>query len=90
MTATDVPTDSRTKQKEEGSIANIFSSLSGGTPALPPRFSELKKEIWTDALTQSWREVCDELHGAVEQITERGTDVSSRVRSHSCPSLELT
>ncbi len=73
MTATYAPT--RTKQKGEGSIATVFSSLSGGTPALPPRFSELKKEIWTDALSQSWREVCDELRGVVEQVAERGTDV---------------
>ena len=89
MTATEASTGTRTKQKGEGSIADVFSSLSGGTPALPPRFSDLKKEIWTDSLAQSWREVCDELHGMVEQIAERGTDVL-RVRSHSCPSLALT
>ncbi|KAH8982918.1 DUF1479-domain-containing protein [Lactarius hatsudake] len=74
MTATSASTRT-TRQKEEGSIANVFSSLSGGAPALPPRFSDLKKEIWTDALAQSWREVCDELHGVVEQVAERGADI---------------
>ncbi|KAH9029467.1 DUF1479-domain-containing protein [Lactarius hengduanensis] len=74
MTATSASTRT-TRQKEEGSIATVFSSLSGGAPALPPRFSDLKKEIWTDALAQSWREVCDELHGVVEQVAERGADI---------------
>jgi acyl carrier protein phosphodiesterase len=74
MTAT-YASPTRTRQKEEGSIASVFSSLSGGAPALPPRFSDLKKDIWTDSLSQSWREVCEELHGVVEQIAERGTDV---------------
>lgn len=80
MTATEAPTP-RTKQKGEGTIATVFSSLSGGTTALPPRFSDLKKEIWTDALVQSWREVCDELRGAVEQIAERGADVRAVSRA---------
>lgn len=75
MTATYASPTRSTRQKEEGSIASVFSSLSGDTPALPPRFSDLKKDIWTDCLSQSWREVCDELHGVVEQIAERGTDV---------------
>ena len=74
MTAT-YASPPRTKQKEEGSIASVFSSLSGGTPALPPRFTDLKKDIWADSLSQSWREVCDELRGVVEEIAERGTDV---------------
>ncbi|KAH9012229.1 DUF1479-domain-containing protein [Lactarius deliciosus] len=74
ITATSASTRT-TRQKEEGSIATVFSSLSGGAPALPPRFSDLKKEIWTDALAQSWREVCDELHGVVEQVAERGADI---------------
>ena len=74
MTAT-YANPTRTKQKEEGSIASVFSSLSGGTPALPPRFTDLKKDIWTDSLSQSWREVCDELRGVVEEIAERGNDV---------------
>jgi len=81
MTATYAgPTGTRTRQKEEGSIASVFSSLSGDTPALPPRFSDLKKDIWTDSLSQSWREVCDELRGVVEEIAERGTDIIPSVQ----------
>jgi acyl carrier protein phosphodiesterase len=63
------------KPKEEGSIASVFSSLSGSAPALPTRFADLKKDIWQDSLVQSWREVLDELYGAVEEIAESGIDV---------------
>jgi hypothetical protein len=63
------------KPKKEGTIATVFSSLSGGVTALPPRFADLKKEIWRDTLVQSWREVLDELCVAVEEVAERGVDV---------------
>ena len=61
--------------KEEGSIASVFSSLSGGAPALPTRFSDLKKEIWRDFLVQNWREVLAELKDSVEQVVVRGANV---------------
>jgi hypothetical protein len=62
--------------KEEGSIASVFSSLSAGSdPALPTRFSDLKKEIWRECLVQSWREVLNELEGSIEEVAARGTDV---------------
>ena len=66
------------KPKDEGSIASVFSSLSesGTDPELPTRFADLKKEIWQDALMQSWREVLDELHSSIEEIAERGADVT--------------
>jgi len=66
------------KPKDEGSIASVFSSLSesGTNPELPTRFADLKKEIWQDALMQSWREVLDELHSSIEEIAERGADVT--------------
>jgi hypothetical protein len=63
------------KPKEEGSIASVFTSLSGGAPELPTRFSDLKKEIWRDVLVQSWREVLDELKGSVEKVVARGANV---------------
>ena len=63
------------KPKEEGSIASVFSSISGGGPELPTRFSALKKEIWREALTQSWRDILDELKGSIEEIATRGADV---------------
>jgi acyl carrier protein phosphodiesterase len=63
------------KPKEEGSIASVFSSLSGSDPALPARFSDLKKEIWREFLVKSWREVLDELKISIEQVAQRGADV---------------
>lgn len=63
------------KPKEEGSIASVFSSLSGGAPALPTRFSDLKKEIWKDTLTQSWHDVLNELEISIEKVVARGADV---------------
>ena len=49
--------------------------MSGSDPPLPTRFSALKKEIWRDALTQSWRDVLDELKGSIEEIASRGAEV---------------
>lgn len=63
------------KPKEEGSIASVFSSISGSDPALPTRFSALKKEIWREALTQSWRDVLDELKTSIEEVATRGANV---------------
>jgi hypothetical protein len=63
------------KPKEEGSIASVFTSLSGSAPPLPTRFSDLKKEIWRDVLVQSWREVLDELKGSIEKVVARGANV---------------
>jgi DNA mismatch repair protein MutH len=42
---------------------------------LPTRFSDLKKDIWKEALMQSWREVLDELEGSIEKVVAKGTDV---------------
>jgi len=72
ITHTSTPTR---KPKEEGSIASVFSSLSGSGPELPTRFSDLKKDIWRDALAQSWREVLNELEGSIEKVAARGADV---------------
>ncbi|KAI0260969.1 hypothetical protein BC834DRAFT_925695 [Gloeopeniophorella convolvens] len=69
------------KQKEEGSIASVFTSLSGGAEAaLPARFSELKKSIWNDALVQSWREVVEELRVATKEVAAKGTDIVPSVQ----------
>ncbi|KAH9987943.1 hypothetical protein BJV74DRAFT_840599 [Russula compacta] len=68
------------RPKEEGTIADVFSSLSGSDPALPTRFADLKKTIWKEALTQSWREVLNELDGAIEEIVARGPDIIPSVR----------
>lgn len=65
------------EQKEEGSIASVFTSLSGdAVKALPGRFADLKKEIWKDSLVQSWREVLAELETAVDEVAAKGPAVS--------------
>ncbi|KAI0317605.1 DUF1479-domain-containing protein [Amylostereum chailletii] len=68
------------KPKAEGSIASVFPSLSGiEIPPLPPRFSDLKKEIFSDALVQSWNEVLKELGVATEQVVNEGAKVLPRI-----------
>ena len=73
--ATAAPTPAR-KPKAEGSIADVFTSLSGEiSQPLPARFSDLKKELFTEALVESWREVLAELNVAVEEVAAKGSDV---------------
>jgi len=69
------------EQKEEGSIASIFTSFSASGAAaqvLPDRFTDLKKEIWKDSLTQSWKEILAALETAVDEISSQGGSVSLR------------
>jgi hypothetical protein len=62
--------------KQEGSISSVFTTLtSENASVVPPRFADLKKEIWKDSLIQSWREVLEELEVAVDEISTRGSDV---------------
>lgn len=72
-----IPKATARAPKEEGSIANAFSSLEGQAPiALPERFSALKKEIFKKSLVQSWKEVLTELEIVTEEIIAKGSDVS--------------
>lgn len=70
--------------KEEGTIASVFATLSGGSldDALPPRFSDLKRRILTgtragDAprirahLEKSWRELLPVLASEMTDISTR-------------------
>ncbi|THH21281.1 hypothetical protein EW146_g264 [Bondarzewia mesenterica] len=67
------------KPKAEGSIASVFTTLSGGADTVfPPRFAELKKQIWRDELVESWREVLDSLNEAVEEVATKGADIIPR------------
>ena len=62
--------------KEEGSIASIFTSLTGeGHNPLPKRFSDLKKSLWHEELAESWKQVLKELPGAIEEISSKGPAV---------------
>lgn len=67
----------RRAPKEEGSIAAIFTSLTGEEHSvLPERFTSLKRDIFHEGLVESWREVLAELGPAVEEISTLGSDVS--------------
>jgi len=70
------------RPKDEGSIASIFSSLSGeAAETLPPRFAQLKKELWKESLVQSWRQVVADLREATEEVAAKGSDVGRSVLS---------
>lgn len=63
-------------QKAEGSIADVFTSLTGEkAPPLPPRFADLKNLLWKESLVQSWREVLSELEVAVQRVSQQGGNV---------------
>jgi acyl carrier protein phosphodiesterase len=65
--------------KSEGSIADIFTSLTDEQHnTLPDRFVDLKKELWKDSLVESWREVLEALGPAVEEVAAKGSEVGSR------------
>jgi hypothetical protein len=74
--ATTTQTMSR-KPKGEGSIQDIFTSLgNGASSALPPRFAQLKQDLWNDSLYQSWSELLAELQGATAKVATKGREVS--------------
>jgi len=75
---TTAPGSASRTAKDEGSIADIFTSLTGEEHnALPARFSDLKKELWKDELVESWREVLEALPSAVDEIVAKGSGVGS-------------
>lgn len=62
--------------KGEGSIADIFTSLTGEEHnTLPERFSGLKQELWKDSLVESWRGVLEALPKAIQEIEAKGSEV---------------
>ncbi|KAK2467413.1 hypothetical protein APHAL10511_000648 [Amanita phalloides] len=66
--------------KSEGTIAAIFTSLSGEEGSqLPIRFSDLKKSLWKDELVESWRQLLQELEEKIALINERGTEIIPQV-----------
>lgn len=73
---TDVSSRARRLPKKEGTIADVFS-FSNEEPPLPPRFADLKKEIFSDAIIHSWKEVVNELVLATEEIATLGGKVCS-------------
>ncbi|KAJ7066227.1 hypothetical protein C8F01DRAFT_981977 [Mycena amicta] len=76
--------------KGEGDISAVFSSLRPTDPAnaFPPRFAELKRELWENArvgggLEQSWKEVLAELEVETERIARIGDAMIPQVTMES-------
>jgi len=72
-------------QKQEGDISSVFPSLSGAAAVpLPPRFSDLKKELVSspearERLASSWTDLLNELREGVSEIQSRGNEVIPEV-----------
>jgi hypothetical protein len=61
--------------KEEGDLTTFFKNLIGNT-----RFADLKKELWNDSLTESWRSVLEALKVKTDEVARKGSIV--RICSH--------
>ncbi|KAJ7742882.1 hypothetical protein B0H16DRAFT_1562656 [Mycena metata] len=74
MATVSAPEITSRRQKGEGDISAVFSSLRPSDPAnaFPPRFAELKRTMWNDGLAQSWKEVLQALEVETARIAERG------------------
>lgn len=66
-------------QRKEGSIADVFASLSDTAEPFPARFAELKKQLWKDELVESWRQVLRDLKEEVEVIAQKQQDAIPQV-----------
>ncbi|KAK7036527.1 hypothetical protein VNI00_011724 [Paramarasmius palmivorus] len=67
-------------EKKEGDISDVFSSLKDSVSNdLPPRFSQLKKDLWNDTMSQSWKEILGELEVKTEEIASLGPEAVPRV-----------
>jgi len=80
------PRSAPADDNQEGSIADVFSSLGGDAfVPLEPRFSDLKKALWHDGLIESWRSVLSALDERTAEIVERGNKVRRPSPSSSSP-----
>lgn len=61
-------------KNSEGTIEGIFSSFHE-SPPFPERFADIKKELWTENLIESWREVLRELEGVTGDVIAHGSQV---------------
>ncbi|KAJ7625588.1 DUF1479-domain-containing protein [Roridomyces roridus] len=75
----------RRQQKNEGDISAVFTSLRPDDPQtiLPPRFAELKRELWQERLVQSWKEVLNELEVETKRIEEKGEGIIPKLSMES-------
>jgi hypothetical protein len=75
--------------KKEGDIISVFSALiDKNRPPLPARFSDLKKQLWNDSLSQSWRGVLEALKVKTNEVGQKGSSVG--LLPYYCPTLLLT
>lgn len=86
----------RKASKDEGNIASVFATLSGGTleDALPDRFAELKSSLVSSPaqvrqLELTWRSVLDSLTRQTQDIAERGGTCIPEVTFPTSPSPSL-
>lgn len=76
LAATSSAITSAESEKPEGSIASVFSSLGGDAfVPLEPRFLDLKKELFSDGLIESWRSVLEALEHRTAEICQVGNAV---------------
>ncbi|GAA5993221.1 hypothetical protein JCM10908_004515 [Rhodotorula pacifica] len=67
-------------EKPEGSIASVFSSLGGDAfVPLEARFLDLKKQLFSDGLIESWRSVLAALEDRTAEIRQVGTSLIPQV-----------
>ncbi|CAE6509573.1 unnamed protein product [Rhizoctonia solani] len=83
--ATEVQSQASRGQKQEGDISAIFPSLSGVVhDALPPRFSQLKKDLLPttearDRLVAGWIDLLGALREGVAELQAKGNDAIPEV-----------
>lgn len=70
-----VPLKTTRAPKKSGTIEDIFSSSLSETPALPQRFSDLKKSLYRENLVASWNEVLEELKVVTDEVASLGQEV---------------
>ncbi|KAG0659617.1 hypothetical protein C6P46_005108 [Rhodotorula mucilaginosa] len=67
-------------EKAEGSIASVFSSLGGDAfVPLESKFSELKTQLFSDGLVESWRSVLASLERRTDEIRQVGNALIPQV-----------
>ncbi|RVX68092.1 hypothetical protein B0A52_08231 [Exophiala mesophila] len=83
-----------TLTKEAGDISSVFPSLSGKKPdPLPPRFSQLKKELIRgneNAIRSSWQRLVESLQAEVHEIKSAGSDVIPVIDYHEVASGQVS
>ena len=70
--------DSPVQKGSTNNISSVFEKKTQGNAH--SRFSELKKAIWKDPMSQSWAQVLDALKEKVEQVKSLGPKGGDRTK----------